>query len=664
MDGSEVIAQRVISHYNSSLGEADKKVETWLEENPYAEAGLVLWGVGNHGGGPSREDVQKLDGLIASRDDIHIRHATPEDYFDAVQEQAKTDPVWDRDINPWASGCYTTMSRIKQKHRELENRLYRTEKMLAVASVQDRLEYPEDELQTAMQILCTSQFHDILPGSSVPPVEESALRQMDYGLEILSRLQTRAFFSLCEGQPKANEGEIPILVYNPHPYAVTACVECEFNLAMDNRTGTFTQVSVFHGDKELPSQVEHELSNLDIDWRKRVVFRTELQPSQMNRYDCKLEVIPDKPAPELQVGSDGLYRLTNEDGLDVHVDSTTGLLTRYRVDSKDYIKSGTGKLLVIQDTEDSWGWQDVAYRTVLGEFALLDAASAAETAGVPEDRLAPVRVIEDGPVRSVIEALFGYNHSTACVRYIIPKSGTEIEIQIDVIWTEKDRFLKYSLETPFESAHLRGQTAFGIHDLPDDGREAVAQKWVAVEGDTDNRCLTVINDRIYGCDHAEGELRLSLLRSPAYSGLRDTDRVVVPRDRYSPRIDQGEQVFHFWVNGGEVDARRQRVDHESLVHNEQPVALSFFPSGQGHLLESGVQLSDPRIQMSALRLDRKAKTLTIRLWESTGHPVTTTLSFPFFQRQFDLSLDGFEIKTVRLDVQSGELETIDLMELN
>ncbi|MEL1784046.1 hypothetical protein, partial [Acinetobacter baumannii] len=65
---------------------------------------------------------------------------------------------------------------------------------------------------------------------------------------------------------------------------------------------------------------------------------------------------------------------------------------------------------------------------------------------------------------------------------------------------------------------FRGQTAFGISDLPEDGTEAVAQKWVAVLGETPEgrRMLTCINDGIYGCDYLDGELRLSLLRSPGY----------------------------------------------------------------------------------------------------------------------------------------------------
>jgi alpha-mannosidase len=177
----------------------------------------------------------------------------------------------------------------------LENELYATEKMASAAWGCGNMTYPQAELQEVMRDLATCEFHDILPGSSIQPAEEMAVRILDHGLEILSRVKARAFFALAQGQPVAKEGEIPILVYNPHPYPVKGTVECEFQLSDFNWAGTFTQVQVIQGDQALPSQVEKEVSDLNADWRKRVAFTAELAPAQMSRFDCRLEVIPEKP---------------------------------------------------------------------------------------------------------------------------------------------------------------------------------------------------------------------------------------------------------------------------------------------------------------------------------------------------------------------------------
>ena len=72
------------------------------------------------------------------------------------------------------------------------------------------------------------------------------MRGMDHGLEILSRLKARAFFALAAGQPVAKDGDIPILVFNPHPWDIDADIACEFNLPDQNREG-----HVHPGDRDV-----------------------------------------------------------------------------------------------------------------------------------------------------------------------------------------------------------------------------------------------------------------------------------------------------------------------------------------------------------------------------------------------------------------------------
>ncbi|WJH34433.1 hypothetical protein N6H14_32205 [Paenibacillus sp. CC-CFT747] len=75
--------------------------------------------------------------------------------------------------------------------------------------------------------------------------------------------------------------------------------ECEFQLPKSSK-GEFAYPVVLRSGEKLPSQVEKELSSLYIDWRKRVVFYAELEPSSMNRFDCTVEFMPEKPKPALQ----------------------------------------------------------------------------------------------------------------------------------------------------------------------------------------------------------------------------------------------------------------------------------------------------------------------------------------------------------------------------
>jgi len=661
-DGSEVLGVRLEAGYNSGLGKARQKIETQLKEQAGWPVGVVLWGVGNHGGGPSRQDIKALGALMKERQDVNIVHSTPEAYFAEVRASGQELPAHAGDLNLWAPGCYTSQVRLKQRHRRLENELFMTEKMCTAAAAQKLMAYPRAELTSAQRDLATAQFHDILPGSSVQPVEETSLRLMDHALEQLSRVKARAFFALAAGQPVAKDGEIPILVFNPHPFPVDTEVECEFGLIDGNWDPvTWTLADAYAGAKALPTQIEKEISNLNLDWRKRVVFRATLAPGVMNRFDCRMRRVESRPVLPARPADGGL-RFANADGLEVAIDPATGLLESWRVAGRDLVRPGALKPLVLRDDGDPWGSKVRSFREVAGEFTLLDPAESARFAGVDAPTLPPLRVIEDGAVRTVVEAGFGYGSSRLLLRYELPKQGTEIGLELRVLWNEKDRMLKLSLPTALAMPEYRGQVAYGWNALPMNGDEAVAQQWVAVVSATDAMALTVINQGSYGSDFCDGELRLSLLRSSAYSALRLPPRPLLVQDRYLPRIDQGERLFRFWFNGGPAPQRLEAIDSEALARNEQPMALSFFPSGQGTKPKAVARLADGVVQLTALKRAERGEDVIVRLFEPTGQARRTVLHLPCLGIKQVVKLKGFEIATLRINTRTGKVQEADLME--
>jgi alpha-mannosidase len=191
----------------------------------------------------------------------------------------------------------------------------------------------------------------------------------------------------------------------------------------------------------------------------------------------------------------------------------------------------------------------------------------------------------------------------------------------------------------------------------------VAQKWTAAVSDTEPFALTCINDSIYGSDFADGEMRLSLLRSPGYSAHPIGDREYLPQDRYSPHIDQGRRNFRFWFNAGEKTARLEAVDREALAHNEKPFVLSFFPSGQGQKPLPLAKLQDSVVQLGAFKKAEKGSDYIVRLFEPTGKKRTTTLIVPPLGIKQKLTLGGFEIRTLRLDPKKKTLKEVNLMEI-
>ncbi len=658
-NGSEVIAHRIAGGYNTQLGEAHLKIEQLREEIPDGSMTMVLWGVGNHGGGPSRIDLRKIRELMDDSQECDIVHSTPEAYFREVRG-TKEFLSYEGDLNPRFVGCYTSMIRIKQKHRQLENELYMTEKMLSTAALQTGLAYPADDLREATKDLLLAEFHDILPGTSVQPAEESALRLLDHGLEIAARLKARAFFALAAGQPKAELKEYPVLVYNPHPFPVRGVFECEFMLEDQNWKDEFSLPVVYRDGARIPSQPEKELSSLTLDWRKRVVFEAELAPSSMNRFDCRIEMLERKPEPELRA-SDGVFRFSNGE-LSVVINAATGLIDEYVVGGESFLLPGAFRPIVVQDNEDPWRMDTHAFSPDIGAFTLMKPGEGTDFSGVKERLLPSVRVIEDGEVRTVVEAVLAYRESAIVLTYKLPKQGTELEVHVRVFWNEKDNMLKLSIPTVLQNGAYVGQTAFGVQELPVNGDEAVAQKWVAVQSEAENRAVTCINNGIYGSDCRNGEMRLSLLRSPGYCAHPIYDRPLLPQDRFSPRIDQGERLYTFWLNAGSLAERRAVVDREADMRNEKPFALSFFPSGDGKKPGAFVRLEGGTAQLSAFKKEERGDGYILRLFEPTGSAQTTNVSIPALGIHHEVRLNGFEIRTLRLDPEAGTLEDAKLCE--
>lgn len=664
-DGSTLVAHRAADHYNSERGKARQRVERWLAANRDRRLGLLLWGVGNHGGGPSREDLRAIADLQVRDPSRAIVHGRPEDYFDGLEREAL--PTVASDLNPWAVGCYTSMATVKRAHLVLERSLLAAEAMLANAAVQHLLDYPRAQLREALEDLLFGQFHDVLPGEGVREVERQALERLGHGQEIVGRLRARAFFAMLAGQRKAAEGEHPIFVHNHHPFAVEDVVVCEFQPPEPNADkGTFWQPEITGPDGvAIPVQLEKESSNIQMDHRKRVVFRAALPASATTRFDCRLVPVPRGDAAAAgRAGGPGDEALVHRtDRAEIRLDLATGLLSRYRVDGVECLAAPAFEPLLLCDSADPWGMKVRAFRDVIARFALMSPAAAASFAGVAARELAPVRIVEHGPVRTVVEALLSCGRSAVVLRYKLPARGTEIEVEAAVAWAETDRMLKLSLPTPFAGGRSLRRTAYGVDEVAREEEELAGHRWLALVEPGGGHAVTLVTDSTYGFDVAAGELRVSLLRAPAYAGHPVDDATpIVRQDRYEPREDQGLHTFRFWLNAGACRNRLDAIDREAAVRTGGLMALCAFPPGDGRPARPGVVLEDAVVQLGALKLAEDDDRLVIRLFEPTGMRRSTRVRVPALDLSFDVSLGPHEIKTLVVDPATLDVVETDLLE--
>ena len=665
-DGSEILAHTIYGGYNTQKGAAVNKIErvltTWdAPENEPVR--LVTWGIGNHGGGASMVDLQRIAEYQREHPEVKLIHSCCEDYV-ATVDRTNLPVIENTLVGPKVClpgmsveeslgfclvGCYTSMVRINQKYRRLENELVLCEKMLAQSGVP----YDEKELSQAQKALLFTQNHDILCGSLVRESENEALQYIDYGREILAKLCTRAFFAMCRGQKAGKTGEIPVLVYNPHPYPVEEVIEVEFQLEDQNwAENQVTLVSVRdEAGYHLPTQNEKEDSSINLDWRKRIAFQAVLKPMSMNRFDCELrkEAFSRRPIDVCQQNETHFIVKTDEQ--EVLISKTTGLLDKYEMDGKDYLKEGSAAIRVYKDGEDGFGMTINGYYDQEDVFRLVSKEDANRFNGYPESKFENVRVIENGSVRCKIQAILKYSNSWAVVTYSIPKKGRYVDIKIKMYANDANKMFKLAFETTMENdADFVGQTAFGREVLRKEEREEAYQKWCALM--KNGKGFAVLNRGTYGGSAKDSCLNISLMHTPLYCGHPIMNREIADRDRNHDHVDMGEREFEYRITP--VCAY---LDTDSEIYNQQAYAWTFFPSGLEaveNTTAAEIAVSNKHIVLTSLRKAQEDG-LRIRLFNESGFENQGTLAVDGCT--FVINLNAYEVKTYLYN--AGSLNAIE-----
>ena len=128
---------------------------------------LFMYGVGDHGGGPTRRDLVRAREMNTWPIYPNIQLATAHEFFRRLEKDSAKLPVLTCELNVEFTGCYTTQTLIKRSNRIAENRLMDLEAVATVAAKLADYPYPQAKLEEAWRDTLFCHFHDILPGSNV-----------------------------------------------------------------------------------------------------------------------------------------------------------------------------------------------------------------------------------------------------------------------------------------------------------------------------------------------------------------------------------------------------------------------------------------------------------------------------------------------------------------
>ncbi|TCP29464.1 alpha-mannosidase [Scopulibacillus darangshiensis] len=637
-DGSRVLTYRIPFEYCTWGKELDKHVQRNAGElrEPFNDL-MCFYGVGNHGGGPTKENIESIKRLNNNPNFPNMTFSSPNDYFKTIEQKNIPFPIVHDDFQHHASGCYAAHSGIKQWNRKSEHLLLKSEKMSALAHWTTGQAYPDNYGQAWKNTLF-NQFHDILAGTSLEVAYDDARHAYGEAMSIAERGLNYAVQSFSwQIDIEEDEAMKPIVVFNPHSW--------ETNVNMELEVGGLKEDHILTDEKGIEIPMQTVKSHATAGGRYRLSFIAKLPPLGYRVY--KLKRMSSKKMFAPIKAND--YTLENGN-YRVEVDPETGFITSlYDINNKMEILDGpAARPVVLEDKSDTWSHDVLRYENECGVFK-------------------PIKIkrVEYGPVKSVIRVISEYSRSTLVQDITMYKELNQIDVHVKMNWQEKMKAVK--LKFPINLVFRKGtyDIPYGNKVRECNGEEEPGQKWFDLSGThqpTGNMYgLSILNDGKYSFDIHNKEMSITVLRSPIYA---HHDPTVPEEDGHYSIIDQGIQQFTYSLYPHEGNWETAGTVKRAWELNQQPVSIiETYHHGTLPQTDSYISIDNDNILVSALKKAEDNDDLILRCYETVNTATEATIVLPKWNREIKTAFKPCEIKTFRIPKDPGKPVTeTDLLE--
>ncbi len=596
IDGTRILSTMPPLNYNGSLSVRDC-VAQWeqFKQKDISDEVLYSFGYGDGGGGPTK---QMLETGARLKDMIGVPKCTfgrIQDYFDRLEKSIDKDklPVWNGELYlELHRACQTTQSRTKRNNRKSEL-LYRNAEFLASMAMLNGGYYPQDKLYEGWKIILCSQFHDILPGSSIGEVYEDADKNYAEVLKIGNEVLSGALELLRQKVDTSGEG-IPIIVINTLSWQRDDVATIKVKLAGENF------VILDNNGK----QMQHQVLSKEDDYTE-ILFEVKNVPPM----GCAVYRILEKDIAVRQIQNlKVLSQFMEGTFFRIEFDKDGNLCRIYdKVNQREVIPEDCcGNILQLFDdrphAHDAW---DIDFNFT---------ESPREPA-----KLESISVMESGPVRATVRTVKKTEKSTIIQDISLYNNIPRIDFNTKVDWWEKRTLMKVAFPVDILSPRATYEIQFGTIERPthfntswDRGKfEVPAQRWADLsEG---NYGVSLMNDCKYGYDVHDNVLRLSLLRSP-----------ISP----DPHADEGKHEFIYSLYPHKGDWREARTIQRAYELNCPVIAVSTEPQkGQIPNSASFVTLDEEHVIIDTIKKAEDSDDLIIRLYEAYGQRGNIQMTF-------------------------------------
>ncbi|HEY3266752.1 MAG TPA: glycoside hydrolase family 38 C-terminal domain-containing protein [Armatimonadota bacterium] len=506
-DGSRVLAFDEIasgSWYDSGLNE--KVMDEILPWTKTTGTQDILWvyGVGNHGGGPTREQLQTAEAWMKTPYAPRVEFSTAERFFSAVAKEAGAKVLTvNSELDTRIDGCYTTHSDMKRLNRDAENWTASAETAATVASILGQ-PYPKGHLDELWYGICENQHHDTLPGSATHDVYPEAREELQSVIAQSRRLAGDSVRALANRVTYPKGATYAVLAFNPLGWTRDGVVRFSWPYQPDDAEW----MAVSPNGDAAPVSLSWATSAENPTGEPMAAFMARAVPGfGYSVYAVRRRGPEDAAAPAVTMTEETDSFVLDNGILRATVRKDNGLVTGlYDHRSKRETVAEGGAANRLEVWRESGGRGDA---WVIGEYEGHDAL----------DGPAPVRVIQSDAGCIALEVTRTYRQSSITQRIVLRAGSDLLELPLNVQWREDGRksdrvtpFLKMACDVAGAGLVASHEIPFATHERPLDGQEFAALKSADLSGPQGG--ITMLNDCKHGYSALGNTLRISLIRTP------------------------------------------------------------------------------------------------------------------------------------------------------
>jgi alpha-mannosidase len=641
-DGSKVLTYFPTDyvHDNVSPTRISADFAESVDRNPGTTEHMDLYGIGDHGGGPTRDMLDQADKWIEKSGESKpnapktdaiptMRYSTAQHYFTDVESHLNLNsPTWNYDsiakgytpppagadgsvgIPTWNSELYfeyhrgimTTQAKHKAGMRRSEAETLDAEELASLAWL-DGDKYPNDVLTDNWKKITFNQFHDLAAGSGIAVIYRDAADDYAQVFNNDHNIDEASLKTIASNVDTSSKLGTPVMVFNTMAWPRSEVVQFDIQLA-DASTGIIVLDSE---GQRIPAQTEP----------------TAGQPGQFKI----MALVPNIPAlgytvlhvapagktapgnPELKAeGSAASFMLSNAH-LKVTVDRKTGCITSLKEGSAEYFapQSCGNQLQTYKDTPKQYD----AWNVDPGTF---------DVPSTPIDEVDSVTILTDSPLRKTIQIKRTWQSSHFTQDISLDAGADFVRVSNDIDWHETHVLLKAAFPLAASGPKATYEIPYGAIERPTTHNnswekaqfEVPAQRWADLG--YEKQGVSILNDSKYGYDALGNVLRLTLLRSPTWP---------------DPDADRGPQHFVYEIYPHTGTWQKAETVHRGYELNTPLTAQQVFAhTGTLPATHSFASVAEPNVILSAVKKAEDTNALIFRVYESAGQGTDVHLKIP------------------------------------